>query len=196
MRNRLMGTMFTAVVLVLSPVIFAQNGQQTGVQKAPAASNKPFDPHDISGIWVPGGTAVISNDRPPLTDWGKAKWSTTKSSDRKTPLSFGYFIDQKEWNDPVQWCDPAGYPRQLWYTAGGRANFRFVQTATEVLEFLSGTTSGATCGPTGEASPAMPSPGGSGIQSPIGMEIPSSLSHPATMNEAGWIWMVRFTATK
>jgi hypothetical protein len=71
-----------------------------------------------------------------MTEWGKAKWATTKSSSRKTPLSYGYFEDQKDWNDPVQWCDPAGFPRQLWYTAGGRGNLRFIQTPAEVLEFF------------------------------------------------------------
>lgn len=135
MRNRLMGsTIALAAVLAFSPIVFAQNRQQTGAQKAPVASNKPFDAHDISGIWLPTGFAGISNNRPPMTDWGKAKWSTTKSAGRKSPLSYGFFPDQKDWNDPFQWCDPTGYPRDLWY--GGRGFVRIVQTPADMLEFF------------------------------------------------------------
>ena len=59
-----------------------------------------------------------------------------QSSGRRTPLPYGFFPDQKDWNDPIQWCDPAGYPRNLWYTGGGRGNLRIIQTPTEVLQFF------------------------------------------------------------
>jgi hypothetical protein len=134
MRSRFVGPFVALVVgLGLAPALFAQTGQQAAAKKTPAANTKPFDAHDISGIWAnPGGfDAVLGNSRPPMTDWGKAKWATTKASGRKTPLSYGFFPDQKDWNDPLFLCDPSGYPRNLDY-----GNYRFVQVPGEVLEFF------------------------------------------------------------
>ena len=137
MRNRFIGLIVVLItILAFSAVALAQAGQRAGTARTSTTSAKPFDPHDLSGIWVPTGPSVMSDDRPPMTDWGKAKWSTTKASGRKTPLAFGFFPEQRDWNDPIQWCDPAGYPRNLWYTGGGRGNLRIVQTPTEVLQFF------------------------------------------------------------
>jgi hypothetical protein len=122
-----------AAVLALTPIAFAQNGQPAQAQKAPAATAKPFDPHDISGIWKnPGGfDPFLGNDRPAMTPWGKEKWSKTRASARNTPLAFGFYPDQKDWNDPLFQCDPSGYPRNTDYT-----NFRFVKLPNEFVEFF------------------------------------------------------------
>jgi hypothetical protein len=122
--------------LAASQVLWAQNGRggQKGKQTPePPPSNLPFDPHDISGIWKnPGGFDVaLGTDRPPLTDWGKEKWSKTKASARNSPLAFGFFPDQKDWNDPLFQCDPSGYPRNLDYS-----NYRFVKLPNEFVEFF------------------------------------------------------------
>ena len=50
MPGRSMGAMIAITVVLASSVAFAQNGKQ-GQQKAPTASNKPFDAHDLSGFW-------------------------------------------------------------------------------------------------------------------------------------------------
>jgi hypothetical protein len=121
-----------AALSALTQIAFAQNSQQA--QKAPAAkAQQPFDPHDISGIWKnPGGfDPFLGNDRPPLTAWGKEKWSKTRASARKTPLAFGFYPDQKDWNDPLFQCDPSGYPRNTDYS-----NFRFVKLPNEFVEFF------------------------------------------------------------
>jgi hypothetical protein len=134
MKHRFMAS-FVALVVVLASaltqILFAQNGQQA--QKGSPEKALPFDPHDISGIWKnPGGfDAVLGNDRPPLTEWGKEKWSKTRASARKTPLAFGFYSDQKDWNDPIFQCDPSGYPRNLDYS-----NYRFVKLPDEVVEFF------------------------------------------------------------
>ena len=134
MKYRFMAS-FVAVGVVLASaltqILFAQNGPPA--QKASPDKNQPFDPHDISGIWKnPGGfDAVLGNDRPPLTEWGKEKWSKTRASARKTPLAFGFYSDQKDWNDPIFQCDPSGYPRNLDYS-----NYRFVNLPDEVVEFF------------------------------------------------------------
>src|SRR5580700_3056461 len=134
MRYRLVAPFVAlAALLALTQFLFSQSNQQTQAQKAPAASTQPFDPHDISGIWRnPGGFDVaLGNSRPPMTDWGKEKWSKTRASARNSPLAFGFYGDQKDWNDPLFQCDPSGYPRNLDYR-----NYRFVKLPNEFVEFF------------------------------------------------------------
>jgi hypothetical protein len=66
-----------------------------------------------------------------MTDWGKEKWSKTRASARRSPLAFGFYEDQKDWNDPLFECDPSGYPRNLDYS-----NYRFVKLPNEFVEFF------------------------------------------------------------
>jgi hypothetical protein len=117
----------------VTQILFAQDRRQKQAQKDSPTKGLPFDPHDISGIWKnPGGfDPVLGNDRPPMTDWGKEKWSKTRSSARRTPLSFGFYPDQKDWNDPLFQCDPSGYPRNLDYS-----NYKFVKLPNEFVEFF------------------------------------------------------------
>lgn len=119
-------------VVVLTPLLPGQRGRGRQAEEPPP-SNLPFDPHDISGIWKnPGGfDPIIGNKRPPMTDWGKEKWSKTRASARNTPLAFGFYEDQKDWNDPLFVCDPSGYPRTLDYS-----NYRFVKLSNEFVEFF------------------------------------------------------------
>ncbi len=120
-------------LLAFTQIVVAQNRQQPQAQKASAEKAQPFDPHDISGIWKnPGGfDKVLGTDRPPMTAWGKEKWSKTRASARRTPLAFGFYPDQKDWNDPLFQCDPSGYPRNLDYS-----NYRFVKLPNEFVEFF------------------------------------------------------------
>jgi hypothetical protein len=118
--------LFTLVaVLALMQILIAQTPSTPKAQ--------PFDPHDISGIWKnPGGfDPIIGTNRPPMTDWGKEKWSKTRASARNTPLAFGFYQDQKDWNDPLFQCDPSGYPRNLDYS-----NYRFVKLPDEFVMFF------------------------------------------------------------
>jgi hypothetical protein len=117
----------------LTPTVFSQNRQQTPAPQAPPANPQPFDPHDISGYWRnPGGfDPIIGTNRPPMTEWGKEKWSKTRASARNTPLAFGFYKDQKDWNDPLFLCDPSGYPRNLDYS-----NYRFVKLPDEFVMFF------------------------------------------------------------
>jgi hypothetical protein len=134
MRYRFM-TSFVALVAVwaLTQLLFAQNRGQTQAQKASPAKAQPFDPHDISGIWKnPGGfDPFLGTARPPMTAWGKEQWSKTRASARNTPLAFGFYQDQKDWNDPLFQCDPSGYPRNTDYS-----NYRFVKLPNEFVEFF------------------------------------------------------------
>jgi hypothetical protein len=125
MRNRFLLLALTCIAaLIFSSAAFAQ-------------ANK-FDPHDLNGFWQitnagrpAGALNTLSNNRPPLTDSGKAMLAKTKTGNKD--LSSGVF-PQKDWNDPAQWCDPLGYPRILW--DGKPSGMRFVQTDDEVIQFF------------------------------------------------------------
>src|SRR5262245_349622 len=119
---------FAALVAVfaLTPGLFAQNNQ-----------------HDITGVWrmlnagqTTGRNSVFpsfsADNRPPLTAWGQEKWSKTRPSGQKPPLSFIYVEEQKEWNDPIFVCDPAGYPR----VGAGNTNYRFAEVDGDVVHFV------------------------------------------------------------
>src|SRR5512133_437431 len=136
MPGRLVGTMIAiTVALASSSAAFAQNGKQDPQKaKAPTASNKPaankpasskpFDAHDLSGFWdltnigrSPGALNETSNNRPQMTPWGLEKFHKTKTGPGGTALSNGAHPNEKDWNDPIRWCDPVGFPRVLWNPA-------------------------------------------------------------------------------
>ena len=142
MLGRLVGLM-TAItgVLASSSVLSAQNGKQ-GPQnaKAPAASSKPFDAHDLSGFWnitkigLPAGALnETSNNRPPMTPWGLEKFHKVKTGYDGKALGNGVY-PEKDWNDPVLLCDPTGFPRIMWHPRP--PGMRFAQTADEVIQFF------------------------------------------------------------
>src|SRR3954469_1159325 len=85
MPNRSMVAVIALTVgLACSPAVFGQTGQQKA--KSTAASNKPFDPHDLSGFWeitkagLPSGALnETSNNRPQMTPWALEKFKKTKT---------------------------------------------------------------------------------------------------------------------
>src|SRR6267154_205493 len=120
MPNRLIGAILI-VALASSPIAFAQTGRG-GTQggRGGTASSKPFDPHDLSGFWditnigLPAGALnSTSNNRPQMTPSGVEVFRKTKTGDA-TALSNGSSPNDKEWNDPIRWCDPTGFPRIMW----------------------------------------------------------------------------------
>src|SRR5436309_9439818 len=130
MRNRLMDMrILLTVALASSAVAFAQNGQR-----------KPFNPHDLSGFWDITNTGLprgalneTSNNRPPMTPWGLEKFHKTKTGVANA-LSNGSYPNQKDWNDPIRWCDPTGFPRIMWNPTP--AGMRFAQADEEVIQFF------------------------------------------------------------
>ena len=142
MLNRLMGVgMLLMVALASSAVAFAQNGQRGAQQgKAGTSSSKPFDPHDLSGFWditniglPPGALNETSNNRPQMTPWGLEKFRKTKTGDAKA-LSNGSSRNEKDWNDPIRYCDPTGFPRIMWSPTP--AGMRLAQANDEVIQFF------------------------------------------------------------
>src|SRR5580704_13085434 len=142
MLNGLMSTAIAiALALASAPAALPQNGPQ-GAQKAkaPTASNKPFDAHDLSGFWditnigrPAGALNETSNNRPPMTAWGLEKFHKAKTGYDGKALGNGVYAE-KDWNDPVLLCDPTGFPRIMWHPRA--PGMRFAHTPDEVIQFL------------------------------------------------------------
>ena len=83
---------------------------QSGAGNAPAQTNQPFNPRDLSGVWrLPNTVPVtLENPMPPMTAWGKAKFDANRPSygPRAVPPADG--------NDPIGTCDPIGFPRNMY----------------------------------------------------------------------------------
>jgi hypothetical protein len=127
-------------MLVLSLGAFAQTAQPSGPPKAQGGTTQAFDPHDLTGIWVrgkaPRGNAPLSGDRPPMTPWGQAKFNAVRGSFTysRSPGIAPPIAPEKEWNDPMLQCEPAGYPRVMLQIFAPL--MRFIQTSNEVVEFF------------------------------------------------------------
>lgn len=122
-------------VLPLSFATSAKAQQPRAGNQAQAAKAQAFNPHDLAGIWslAPRRQMAISLNRPPLTAWGKEKLAMVKGSFANKALGIVAF-PEKEWNDPLFQCDPAGYPRTMQQVFG--EIFRFVPAANEVVQFF------------------------------------------------------------
>ncbi len=134
-------TVAITVAFTSSSLAFAQNGKQ-GPQKTKAqiTSNKPFDPHDLSGFWditnvglPPGALNETSNNRPPMTPWALEKFHKVKTGYDGKALGNGVY-PEKDWNDPLLLCDPPGFPRIMWNPTP--PGMRFAQTGEEVIQFF------------------------------------------------------------
>src|SRR5215831_12206038 len=128
---------FLIVALASTAVASAQNSQPATQRGKSATAGKAFDPHDLSGFWditnTRGALNATSNNRPPMTPWGLEKFHKTRTGDASA-LSNGSSRNEKEWNDPIRWCDPTGFPRIIWSPTP--AGMRFAQTGEEVLQFF------------------------------------------------------------
>jgi hypothetical protein len=99
--------------LVIAPPLHSQGAGKgkgkgkAGKAEAPAVS-VPHDPKDLRGVWRrQGGVLTMSNETPPMTAWGKAKFDATK------PVYGARAVQGGFGNDPMSTCDPLGMPRNL-----------------------------------------------------------------------------------
>jgi hypothetical protein len=129
-----------AAALALSAAGAAQTSPPSEAPRTQAANSQIFDPHDLTGIWVrgkvPRGNAPLSANRPPFTPWGQAKFNAVRGSwtYSKAPGIAPPVAPEKEWNDPMLQCEPAGYPRVMLQIFAPL--MRFIQTSNEVVEFF------------------------------------------------------------
>ena len=143
MRNRF--AILTAVgagVLLFSSLALAQGGRGGIMAANPANANKPFDKHDLSGIWTRNGTPAgyggggtcrdcgdrgFSNDVPPMTPLGQKMFDANKPSYGRnlgSPDANAHpeehigrrrAVPPANGTDPYQYCNPEGVTRALIY---------------------------------------------------------------------------------
>jgi hypothetical protein len=87
---------------------------------------RPFDHHDLSGVWGDYGLPQDAKTRPPFTPYGEKLYEETK----KKVIPRGGVNDLV--HDPLGTCDPMGYARNLGYNYG----FEFVQVPDRVFQFF------------------------------------------------------------
>jgi hypothetical protein len=142
MRNRFLGILG---VLVFSCVGFAQQGRggRGGIMAGdPANASKPYDKHDLSGIWTRNGTPGgyggggtcancgdrgFSNDVPPFTPLGQKMFDANKPSYGRNlgspdanahpeeAIGRRRAVPPANGTDPYQTCNPEGVTRALIY---------------------------------------------------------------------------------
>jgi hypothetical protein len=122
----------TALALALSPATQAQSAPASASKPASAqiAPASPAPRRDISGIWGPEDVMEGISPRgvqshAPFTDFGAnlaAKVYKPGDGPRKAPIT--------EVNDPLDSCDPAGFPRNLLFEL---RPFQAVQTPGRML---------------------------------------------------------------
>jgi hypothetical protein len=89
-------------------------------QKAQVDTHK-FDPHDLSGVFGDNGIELDLKTVPPFTPYGQKLFDATKSD-----------VGLENAKDPMNICDPLGYPRAFAYNYG----YEFVQTPGRVFQFF------------------------------------------------------------
>jgi hypothetical protein len=119
-------------VLIFSPIVSAQTNQsqaraiaalakehcgqpgQRGTQYQVLCSDtKPSDPapkHDIAGAWSGPIGAVAVDPIPAMTAWGKTRAAANKANGT---------VDVADSNDPLNHCDPLGFPRNAVFELRG-----------------------------------------------------------------------------
>lgn len=142
MRNRFLGILG---VLAFSCIGFAQQGRggRGGIMAGdPANASKPYDKHDLSGIWTRNGTPGgyggggtcancgdrgFSNDVPPFTPLGQKMFDANKPSYGRNlgspdanahpeeAIGRRRAVPPANGTDPYQTCNPEGVTRALIY---------------------------------------------------------------------------------
>jgi hypothetical protein len=95
--------------------------------KQPQPSSGPPPRHDISGTWdafAAGIQPTGVKSHAPFTEWGEKMANTYKPGDGPRKVELGLI------NDPLDGCDPAGFPRNLFFEL---RPFKVAQTPDQVL---------------------------------------------------------------
>jgi hypothetical protein len=106
---------FGFAVLALSTAL-------SGCQKAPTTSESHLD---FRGVWI--GPATTLEPAAPMTARGQALFDAAK------PLYGPRSVPVAESNDPVNTCDPQGFPRIL-FLRSPLSGMEFIQTSDRVLQ--------------------------------------------------------------
>ena len=161
-----------AGALVFSSPIFAQEGRGAGrgpgrggrrgiMAGDPANANKPYDKHDLNGIWTRNGTPAgyggggtcancgdrgFNNDVPPFTPLGQKMYDANKPSYGRnlgSPEAAAHpeeapgrrrAVPPANGTDPYQYCNPEGIPRALIYPDP----IEFIQLPDRIIQQFDG----------------------------------------------------------
>jgi hypothetical protein len=101
--------------------IRADDGKTLVEQLNKNGSGGPAPRHDITGFWA-GPASPKENPVPPMTAWGQEQFKTHKGHSQ---------YSEAESNDPMKFCDPLGFPRDMLYQTRGIA---FAPMADRMLQ--------------------------------------------------------------
>jgi hypothetical protein len=91
--------------------IRADEGKTVVDQLSKNGSGGPAPRQDITGSWA-GPASPKENPVPPMTAWGEEQFRAHKSHSQ---------YSEAESNDPMKYCDPLGFPRDMLYQTRGIA---------------------------------------------------------------------------
>ena len=91
--------------------IRADEGKTVVDQLSKNGSGGPAPRQDITGSWA-GPASPKENPVPPMTVWGEEQFRAHKSHTH---------YSEAESNDPMKYCDPLGFPRDMLYQTRGIA---------------------------------------------------------------------------
>ena len=124
-------TLGLAVVLASVSGAFGRSGaqQKAASAKETADTAAPAPKRDLSGVWLyqgSGGAEGLApeKDMPPMTPWAQARFATERPGYGSRALAGG--------NDPILQCDPAGFPRILFFPTP----FELVQASDRIIQFF------------------------------------------------------------
>jgi len=100
-------------------------GNQMPRYKYPAAPG-PAPKQDLSGEWGGPLSAPRIDPVPPLTAWGQAQFAAHKSNQR---------ISVANSNDPLDTCDPLGFPRNALWESRGIAFAKMPDKVVELFQY-------------------------------------------------------------
>ena len=99
-----------------------QNQAHIDYDRAQAhVDTRKFNPHDISGVWGDNGIELDLKTLPPFTPEGQKMFDATLTT-----------VPGVNSKDPMNICDPLGYPRAFAYNYG----MEFIQIPGRVLQFF------------------------------------------------------------
>jgi hypothetical protein len=142
MRNRFWSVIGLCVVSSMAAVAQGRGGRAAIMAGDPANANKPYDKHDLSGVWTRNGTPGgyggggtcgncgdrgFNNEVPPFTPLGQKMFDANKPSYGRnlgSPEANAHpeeaigrrrAVPPASGSDPYQYCNPEGVTRALIY---------------------------------------------------------------------------------
>lgn len=105
--------------------IRADDGKTLYDKSSSTGSGGPAPRQELTGFWV-GLISAKLNPVPPMTAWGQEQFRSHKSHSQ---------YSEAESNDPMKYCDPMGFPRDMLYDNRGFAFAAMPGKMLQVFQF-------------------------------------------------------------